>query len=218
MRPRAAFTLIELLVVVAVVAILAAIALPNFLEAQTRAKVSAAISNQRVVVVALEAYRVDANAYPPVQNIIPEDPLALIADCQLHGLTSPVAYIASAAFKDTFGGPTVYTSLQKIPGTNPGLVPPDDFLPNPRQSLLYYYYPYYAERLMSPELLRQRVAILSIGPDRADSLGAFSRLPDPLFNSLFSYAGLASAMSTIYDPTNGSVSSGDIVRFAGEGG
>ena len=36
------FTLIELLIVVAIIAILAAIAVPNFLEAQTRAMVSAA--------------------------------------------------------------------------------------------------------------------------------------------------------------------------------
>jgi prepilin-type N-terminal cleavage/methylation domain-containing protein len=63
-RAKGGFTLIELLVVVAIIAILAAIALPNFLEAQTRAKVSRARADLRTVVTALETYRVDWNGYP----------------------------------------------------------------------------------------------------------------------------------------------------------
>ncbi len=50
---------------VAIIAILAAIAVPNFLEAQTRAKYSRVKSDFRAMQTALESYRVDANHYPP---------------------------------------------------------------------------------------------------------------------------------------------------------
>ena len=63
-RSRSAFTLIELLIVVAIIAVLAAIAAPNFLEAQMRAKVSRCAADMRSVGVALEAYHVDWNDYP----------------------------------------------------------------------------------------------------------------------------------------------------------
>src|SRR3954462_6822457 len=59
-----AFTLIELLIVVAIIAILAAIAVPNFLEAQVRAKVARAKSDMRSLATAVEAYCVDDNKYP----------------------------------------------------------------------------------------------------------------------------------------------------------
>ena len=59
-----AFTLIELLIVVAIIAILAAIAVPNFLEAQTRAKVSRSRADLRSLATAVESYRVDHNKYP----------------------------------------------------------------------------------------------------------------------------------------------------------
>jgi len=58
------FTLIELLIVIAIIAILAAIAVPNFLEAQVRAKVSRVKSDQRSLATGLEAYYVDCNSYP----------------------------------------------------------------------------------------------------------------------------------------------------------
>jgi prepilin-type N-terminal cleavage/methylation domain-containing protein len=62
---RKGFTLIELLIVVAIIAILAAIAVPNFLEAQVRSKVSRVQSDQRSMATALASYYVDNNGYPP---------------------------------------------------------------------------------------------------------------------------------------------------------
>jgi prepilin-type N-terminal cleavage/methylation domain-containing protein len=58
------FTLIELLIVVAIIAILAAIAVPNFLEAQTRAKTARTKADQRSVATAIESYQVDWTQQP----------------------------------------------------------------------------------------------------------------------------------------------------------
>ena len=49
--PMRGFTLIELLIVIAIILILIAIALPNFLEAQMRAKVTKANSEIRTLAV-----------------------------------------------------------------------------------------------------------------------------------------------------------------------
>jgi len=91
LRPyRQAFTLIELLIVVAIIAILAAIAVPNFLEAQVRAKVSRVMGEHRVFATAIESYHVDHNSHPSVFT-------AIVA------LTTPIAYMSSAELRDPFG-------------------------------------------------------------------------------------------------------------------
>lgn len=58
------FTLIELLIVVAIIAILAAIAIPNFLAAQTRSKVARVQKEMQSLATALELYYVDNSTYP----------------------------------------------------------------------------------------------------------------------------------------------------------
>jgi len=56
--------LIELLIVVAIIGILAAIAIPNFLGARTKAKVSRAFADMRTIGTALETYMLDNGEYP----------------------------------------------------------------------------------------------------------------------------------------------------------
>mgnify|MGYP000492269851 CR=1 FL=1 len=53
------FTLVELLIVVAIMAILIGIAIPNFLGARTKAKVSKAFTDMEAIGTAQELYAVD---------------------------------------------------------------------------------------------------------------------------------------------------------------
>lgn len=87
------FTLIELLIVVAIIGILAAIAVPNFLNAQMKAKIANAVSDMRTVGTALEMYRLDNNIYvlwrdQSGTNINP-------VNRRLIPLTTPISYLSS---------------------------------------------------------------------------------------------------------------------------
>lgn len=64
------FTLIELLVVVGIISILATIAIPNFLEANIRSKVSRMKSDMRTIAIAVETYRIDNNHCPLRRNML----------------------------------------------------------------------------------------------------------------------------------------------------
>ncbi len=64
-RGERGFTLIELLIVVAIIAILAAILIPNFMRARAQAQVSASKGNMKNTATALETYFVDFSQYPP---------------------------------------------------------------------------------------------------------------------------------------------------------
>ena len=63
-KRESGFTLIELLIVIAIIGILAAIAIPNLLNAVQRGKQKRSMSDMRALATAIEAYAVDNNSYP----------------------------------------------------------------------------------------------------------------------------------------------------------
>ncbi|MFP4581277.1 MAG: prepilin-type N-terminal cleavage/methylation domain-containing protein [Candidatus Sumerlaeia bacterium] len=199
-----AFTLIELLIVVAIIAILAAIAVPNFLEAQTRAKISRAKADMRSIVVALESYRVDLNDYPP-SGKHQFDPETWNSFVHLQRLTTPVAYITSIpgdpfgqiGANPAFGGGESYTYRERHGWS--------EFWIDVQGNTWYAADPIRAwyQLIGEPPPYENLLWMLkSTGPDQMEEF----QYPDGIEASPWWH-------SQPYDPTNGTKSRGDIVRL-----
>lgn len=61
-KSQMGFTLVEIMIVVAIIAILAAIAIPNFVRNRKKSQQSACIANMKQIFGAAEQYRLDATA------------------------------------------------------------------------------------------------------------------------------------------------------------
>lgn len=192
---KTAFTLIELLIVVAIIAILAAIAVPNFFEAQVRAKVSRALADMRTVATAVEAYTVDNNAPPPNDgylNVIPVE------------LTTPVSFIASKDLIDPFA-----TGIE------------DALTSEEARSRFYTYQQIVTfEEAQFWESVGRRCpneaidslsgnwgAVGKYGKWRLVSIG-----PDRVYLDLDNFPPPLRGSDILYDPTNGTRSFGNILR------
>ena len=207
-RKRVGFTLIELLIVVAIIAILAAIAVPNFLLAQTRAKVTRVVSDLRTVGLALEMYKVDYNEIPMVAP-----PSATFYPTYLDAtdgsrypgqlLTSPIAYMASVPM-DTFNT----RASQNTSWTRWG------------NEVEVSYVVTWCPMGLKSNAARDgwvnaiRANGLSFGdffPTKEFYAMIESTGPDLLWWDFFSNTGQGDINPFFYDPTNGTVSSGQLV-------
>lgn len=89
-RTTKAFTLIELLIVVAIIGILAAIAIPNFMNARIRSKVARAYADMKSLEYPIMQYKADHYMFPITQFTRPMFPVRYP-----KSLTTPIPYIQS---------------------------------------------------------------------------------------------------------------------------
>ena len=102
-KRESGFTLIELLIVIAIIGILAAIAIPNLLNAVQRGKQKRTMSDMRTLATAIEAYAVDNNLYPtancPNGNWAAANNPTQVTSTSSFSLLSPT-YVAQPPTKD----------------------------------------------------------------------------------------------------------------------
>ena len=203
-----AFTLIELLIVVAIIAILAAIAVPNFLEAQVRSKVARVKNDMRTQATALESYVIDYNTLTrdSDSDLDRETALASLQYWEKANgatqLTTPIAYM-TALLEDPFSkGQSSSASYGSAVGYRIGSgmwAYGNDGVADSQNSF----------SVMQTNGSQLAYVILSPGPTAKRQRMGYKCFPYRSTNSNETGCYLP------YDPTNGSTSPGDIYRFGG---
>jgi len=220
-RRMRGFTLIELLIVIAIILILIAIALPNFIEARLRAQVTKARGEIHSIRTAFEMYHNDWKIYPrgcitggntsgSTQDICTQN-WGFVAEI----LTTPIRYLKHK-YDDLFSiGYTVLGNVttaqgghnhvkyrttkrkqyfEGYPSEQKGMIPTKV----KRDSLIWTNY----EGFNPQAYKNKQYLISSLGPEHDE---------DCLPQNAFYNAGSYSPGDEFYSPTNGTISTGDIV-------
>jgi prepilin-type N-terminal cleavage/methylation domain-containing protein len=104
---RAGFTLVEIMIVVAIIALLAAIAVPGFLRARKRSQASKILNDLRMINGAVDQYAIENNKQSTDQVTIEDWTKYIKKDI-------PIYATGADLFGNTYG-PQVVDSLPKVP-------------------------------------------------------------------------------------------------------
>lgn len=106
---RAGFTLVEIMIVVAIIALLAAIAVPGFLRARKRSQASKILNDLRLIDAAVDQYAIETSKSTGNTVSVPDWTNYLKKDTMLY-----------ATGNDMFGNPyggQIVDSLPKVPAS-----------------------------------------------------------------------------------------------------
>jgi prepilin-type N-terminal cleavage/methylation domain-containing protein len=109
-KRRAGFTLVEIMIVVAIIALLAAIAVPGFLRARKRSQASRIINDLRLIDSAVDQYAIESNKKSG-------DPVA-VTDWTNYLKKGTNLYTTGLDILGNAYGPQTVDSLPKVPATS----------------------------------------------------------------------------------------------------
>lgn len=198
-KRKQAFSLTELLITVLIVSVLAAIAVPNFKNAQVKAEVVKTYAKFRTISYSLFHYQIDQGELPPY-NPIPGRSFFV--------LTSPIIYIADQEiWKDPFSAKVMNQDGFLINNPNPFI----EYFPF-RGVYLYGFREDEKKQMLSEpiaaDVASKRVnnpefALFSVGP--SSRIGTRTYLQNNLYK-----------LPNVYAPSNGIYSLGAIVAIDGK--
>ena len=106
-KRREGFTLVEIMIVVAIIALLAAIAVPGFLRARKRSQATRILNDLRMIDSAIDQYAIETNQ-------ITGNPVA-VGDWTAYVKSGTVLYNTGADLLGNTYGPQTVDSLPKVP-------------------------------------------------------------------------------------------------------
>jgi len=183
-----AFTIVELIIVIAIISVITAIAVPNFMSANIRAKVSGVRSEMGSIAIALEDYKIDNKSYPsqPEDSGLGPDEIAE-ADKSISETT--VAGLGKLIYPTTSDKTEVY--LSRIPGDPFNKKGEEDW--DGDSEAHNHHYSYFTSG-------DQCWTLVSYGPDKDGDITDYDSAKNAVNNG-----------TDLYNPNNGISSGGDIV-------